>query len=746
MSSTDSTPPAPAPGPDVRTGDPRLRMEGDGVAAIVFRAEPGPNVLGMRHLEGLDAILAELEHGIAAGAVAAVVVRSETPGSWIAGADLREVAAIRDAAEGTAIALRGQAVLRRLERLAVPTVAAVQGACMGAGAELALACSYRLAAASADTVIGFPEVRYGLLPAVGGTVRLPRLIGARAALEMVLTGRPVDAAEALAAGLVDAVYPVEDFAGSVLAFVGERLARGRIRTGARRGVARRLVEDTAPGRRALFGRVRRRLLAAEGGAHSAGIRALDVIARGIGLPLDEAFALEAEAFGALAVTPEAAALMHAFSLRRIARHPPGLPDAPGIRVDTVALLGGGATAGALAYLLASHGVTVRIRAGERASAADALTWARDAARQAQRDGALSPDSTVATTDRVTAGQGFGGFGTVDLALELAVGDDDRKRALLAEAESHLREGAVLATTALARPVASMAEDLQRPHRLAGIRFFPSPADPRIAEIVRPAPGASPVAVEGKGSRDIDSDAATATLHDLASRIGVTALGAGDGPGGVLHRLALAYVQEGIALLAEGAATVDVDAAGVDAGLRDGPLSLADVVGLPALARLAIALDGRSEDPARAPERLRMLVRREVVGREAGRGFYGYRAGRPPRANADVPALLRLAGAEPAAPTAGELRERLMLSLLSEAAALLEEGIVASPGELDLAMMLGFGFPARRGGLLFEADRGGLPALAARLEAVAATAGERFRPGPLLRRLAAAGGTFYGGAR
>jgi 3-hydroxyacyl-CoA dehydrogenase len=498
-------------------------------------------------------------------------------------------------------------------------------------------------------------------------------------------------------------------------------------------VARRLVEDTAPGRRALFARVRRGLERAAGGRNPAGFRVLEVVAESIALPVDEAFAHEAAAFGELAMTAEAHALMHAFSLRRVLRHPPGVPNAPPPAVETVALLGGGVPAGALAHLLAERDVSVRVRDRDRAAVADALHWVRETAGWERRQARLGAEAERRVASRVAGATGFGGFGTVDMAVEMAVGDASRKREVLREAEDHLRDDALLATTALDLSVGALCEGLARPERVAGLRFFPSPSDPRVAEIVRgPATG----------------DGVVAALHALARRLDVPALVVGDAPGGLLHRLAVAYVMEGVALLAEGASVQDVDGAARELGLADGPLATADAVGLPALARIAAAVVS-TDDPARSADVLDSLVRRAVLGVQAGKGFYTYKAGHPPRPAESVAALLRPADAPtesptapPALPTPEAMGQRLLLALANEAARVLDEGVVATPDEIDLAVIVGLGFPAFLGGLLYHADQLGARSVVASLDALAAQHGPRFQPASLLRRLAAEGRAFH----
>jgi 3-hydroxyacyl-CoA dehydrogenase/enoyl-CoA hydratase/3-hydroxybutyryl-CoA epimerase len=707
----------------------RLEPGEDGVARLVFdRPGSRANFLSRAALEALDALLAEAERLAGEGRLRALVLRSAKPGVFVAGVDLEEMRSVRDAAEGTAQARRGQAVLRRLEQLAVPTFAAVDGACLGAGAELALACSYRLASDSPRARIGLPEVQLGIVPALGGTVRLPRLIGVRAALDMIVTGRAVDGREAERLGLVDAVFPADGFDAGVQRFVLERLRRGRLRTGARRGVARRLVEDTAPGRRLVFARLRRELARTDA-TRPAARRALETVADGIALPLERAFEREAEALGELLVSREARGLLHAFRLRQAAR---GGGAAVAAGIQRAAVLGAGRTGTGIACLLAAAGIPVRLREVRHPALLAGLERLRALFREGVRQGRLPRGEAEERAPAVVGTLGFGGFGTVDVVLEAVPDDEERVRAAVREAEEHVRDDCLLVTTGAAARVTRVQGACARPERVVGMHFVPPVAWGSLVEVVR-----------GEATSDETAAAAMA----LARRVGKTPLPVRDGPGLLLNRLLLPLVDEALRLLEEGAAVARVDGAMAGFGMAMGPLRLADELGIARVARLSRFLAAELGERM-SPAPLLAVLAGGARGRAAEEfTFYRYDRGGEPRASPRAAEVLR-AGA----PTrggesdAGEMRSRMLLRVVNEAARTLEEGVVASAAEVDLAALLGLGFPAAEGGLLFYADRLGIAATVASMEDLARRFGERFEPAPLLRRLADEGRGFYGSAQ
>jgi 3-hydroxyacyl-CoA dehydrogenase / enoyl-CoA hydratase / 3-hydroxybutyryl-CoA epimerase len=677
----------------------RLEPGDEGVALLVFDA-PGAVVNLVTHgaLEALDRVLQEVEVRAAAGELRALVLASGKR-AFSPGADLDEVGALPSAEAAAAHARRGQQVLRRLERLEIPTVAALHGACLGAGAELALACAYRVAADAPGTRIGFPEVAFGLLPVLGGIVRLPRLVGVGAALGMMLEAKPLTAAEALEAGLVDALLPDARFHAAAAAFALERARHGRRRTGARRGLARRLVEETAPGRRALLLRARRDA-ARDGRLSPAAAVTLEAVADVLALPLDAAFERAAEVFGRLSAAPESRGMLHAGAVLRAHRRSLRGVEPAGFRLDQVALLGGGALAGGLAYRLARASVSVRVRDPRRPLAEAALRAARACAEWERARGTLAAPAAERTLDRIAAGRGYGGFGAVQLVISLPGAD---REAALAEAMEHVGEGALAAWGgAAAAPDEALSE-------LPGIRFFPAPAEPRLAEVVRP--------------EEPDAARAAGILALLARRMEALPLPLSPETGTVAGRLLLAYAGEAVRAAAEGIAEGTVERALHDYGMLAPPLALAEAADHERLVGVVSTLSPAASAALEADTLVPLLRQRADLAAQRRRRP---RRGRRPR---------RAAAAEGEA-----VAERVVLALLAEAARLVDEGVDAAT--VELAARFGVGFPPARGGVLFAIDRRGAAAVAAALEAHAARYGPRFAPAPVLARLAAEGRGFH----
>ena len=298
----------------------KFEVDLDKIGWLTFDQPNVPvNVLSSAVLSYLDHLLGELESRISNGQLFALVIRSGKPGSFIAGADVREISSVHSAAEGQTASATGQRIFRRIERLRVPTIAAVDGVCLGGGTELILHCRYRIASDSEATKIGLPEVRLGILPGFGGSVRLPRLVGIQNALGMILSGKPVTASKARRLGLVDELLVDGRFAEQVQRFVREVIAGDRPTTTRRKGLKRRLLENTPPGRRLLLSMARRRTLAQTKGHYPAPLRALDVVIRGYTLSLDEAYALESRALGELLAGDTSHNLIRVFLLSQDAK-------------------------------------------------------------------------------------------------------------------------------------------------------------------------------------------------------------------------------------------------------------------------------------------------------------------------------------------------------------------------------------------------------------------------------------------
>lgn len=718
---------------------PTFEIDSDAIGWITFDdPDRALNVLTESVMMRFAEVLDEARTAVREGRMRALVVRSGKAESFIAGADIEAIGAIEDPVVAEAQIKLGQAIYDDLAALAVPTVAAVHGVCVGGGVELSLACDHRILSDSSRTTMSLPEVQLGILPAWGGTTRLPRLIGLEAALDLLLTGKKVRTAKARRIGLATSVVPAELFEAQVRAFTLQVATRPDSIRRARPGLRGRLLDRTAPGRKVVLHMARKQVMKTTGGHYPAPLRILDVLGEHAGGSVEASLAAEARAAAELVVSPVCKNLLHVFHMREAARKGTGLrpgSTAQARPVFRVGVLGAGVMGGGIGQLAAARGIEAFMKDIRHDAVTGGLQHARELFDKSVARRRLTKLEAAQAMERISGGLEYHGISSADVVVEAIVEKMDVKKAVLAEAEGHVSDDCVIATNTSSLSVTEMAGALARPERFCGMHFF-NPVDRMpLVEVIR-------------GPET--SDQAVATVYRLAVDMGKVPVVVGDGPGFLVNRILGPYLNEAGFLLGDGISIEAIDSVAKAFGMPMGPLRLLDEVGIDVSGHAGAALHAALGDRLAPAPALLDLGRTGRLGRKGGSGFYTYEKGKERGVDEEIYSLLPSVPTRAAqgAGTSGEkdvhrdIRRRLVFAMINEASRILGDRIVTSAQDVDLAMIMGTGFPPFRGGLLRFADTLHSRGLVDRLDELERTHGPRFAPSPTLLRLAEADQTFY----
>jgi len=701
----------------------------DGVGVITFDL-PGKKVNTLS-----TAVLAELAAALEPLASRAdlrgLLVRSGKPGQFIAGADLNELAAMATALpERVEEILRlGQDLFRRFERLPFPTVGLVDGACMGGGTELVLALDERLLSTAPHTGLALPEVKIGIIPAWGGTQRLPRLVGFHHATTMITSGDTVGPAAAVAMGLAFDAVPPERLVDEGVRLLGILREDDAWR---RRRAERERPLSVSPDELAFTSAVTRgAVLAKTKGQYPAPPAALDAIFAGCTRPLDEGLALERQRALDLVGSPIATSLIGLFFARTRLARDSGVADAAVVprEVRAVGVVGAGQMGAGIAAAHARSGIPTTLVDRGPDEVAAGLRRATQVVESRIAIGRATPAQLAEMLSRLNAGPSFELLAGCDVAIEAVTEHEPLKADIHRRLADRLGPEAIIATNTSTISITRMAAQVPVPERFVGMHFFYPVDRMELVEVIR-------------GERT--DDATVATTVALARRIRKTPIVVRDCAGFLVNRLLFPYMNEALVLLVEGATPDEIDHAAERFGMPMGPIALEDFVGLDtsgfAGRVLAAAYPGRAE----APPVLAAVVERGRLGQKSGAGFRRFtgRKGRPendPELDA-ILAPLRAAAPRPAGGPA-DLVDRLFLPMLLEATRALEEGIVRDPADVDMGLVLGIGFPPWRGGILRWCDSEGIDRVRARIERLR-HCGPRFEPCGLFEDMARSGRRFH----
>ena len=700
----------------------------DGVATVRYDQPDSPvNTLNTRVGPVFEQIFARIEQD--ATIVGAMLISGKTD-SWIAGADIDELRRVTTPAEGEALSRGGQLLLNRLAAMPKPFVAAIHGAALGGGLEIALACRYRIATEHPKTVLALPEVQLGLLPGAGGTQRLPRIVGLQAALDMILTAKNIRARKAWQMGLVhELVHPsilLDVAVKRVRALAGGEAVTRRER---KHGASEALLEDNALGRTLVFRQARATVLQKTRGQYPAPLAAIEVIRAGYLHGEEAGLAEEARRFGELAVSDVCRELVSIFFATTSLKKDNGLPDgamADPLRVRKIGVLGAGFMGAGIATVAVQAGTIVRLKDASLDRVAAGWRAVREVLRERVKRRQITRLGLDDTLSLIGGTIDYSGFANADLVIEAVFEDLAIKHAVLREVQA-VAPRAIFASNTSTIPIGEIAMAAAHPDRVVGMHFFSPVHKMPLLEVI--------VTAE-------TSAQTTATVVAYGRQIGKTVIVVRDGPGFYVNRILAPYINESGKLLDEGASIDAIDEALVTFGFPVGPLTLLDEVGLDIAGKSGPIMAAAFGERMRSSDTLQRVIESGRLGRKAKRGFYRYdEKGKREGVDQGVYALTPASGSRTAV-APDEIQRRTVLPMLNEAVRCLEDGIIRSARDGDIGAVFGIGFPPFRGGPFRFIDALGASTVVAQLDALNVRYPGRYEPAALLRDKAISGNRFH----
>ncbi|QCA03686.1 fatty acid oxidation complex subunit alpha FadJ [Pantoea vagans] len=680
----------------------KMRLDHVGIITIDVPGEK-MNTLKAEFAGQITAIIAEARRD---PQLAGLVLISGKADSFIAGADISMIDRCQSAQEAEALAKQGQEVMAMLDALPFPVVAAIHGACLGGGLELALACDARICSLDDKTRLGLPEVQLGLLPGSGGTQRLPRLIGVQQALPLILTGKTLRAKQARKLGVVDDAVPQAILLETAIA----RVKKGKV-SGRTLPLRDRLLHGPV-GRQALFALATRQTAAKTHGNYPAANRIIKVVRIGLEQGSRAGHDAEARAFGELAMTPESVALRGIFFATTAMKKERG-GEAEPAAVKRVAILGGGLMGGGIASVTAINaGLPVRIKDISLEGVNHALKTSWELLSKKVKRRQLTPAQRQQQMARITGGIDYQGFSQRDVVIEAVFEDLALKQQMVSEVEAHCQPHTLFASNTSSLPIEEIAAKAQRPENVIGLHYF-SPVDKMPLVEVIPHLNTSTATV--------------VTIVALARSQGKTPIVVADKPGFYVNRILTPYINEAMRCLLEGEPIDHIDRALVKAGFPVGPIQLLDEIGIDVGSKISPILHQAYGERFAAPAAFDAVLKDGRKGRKNSKGFYRYDQPRWQRKKPDASLYTLLKVTPQARQSEAQIAERCMMMMLNEAARCLDEQVIRCARDGDIGAVFGIGFPPFLGGPFHYMDKLGAAEVVNRLTRLMQQHGERFTP-------------------
>ena len=705
-----------------------VRQE-NGIAHLIMDVvDDTMNTLKAEFAEQVTQVLAEIKSD---HSIKGIVLCSGKQDSFVAGADINMINDCKSKEEVVSLTRKGQLLFSQLEQLNIPIVAAINGACLGGGLELAMACHARVCSDNPKTALGLPEVQLGLLPGGGGTQRLPKLVGVQKALDMMLTGKQLRAKQALKVGLVNDVVP-----NSILLATAEKMAlAGNVKQAVKfkSSLLNKFLEGTAIGRGIVYKQAQKSVVAKTKGNYPAPVKIIDCVKTGMEQSPAKGYQIEAEHFAELVMSPESAQLRNLFFATTEMKKEQGVADVMPEKINKAGVLGGGLMGGGIAFVTATKaGIPARIKDISHQGISHALKYSFDLLNQKVKRRFMLKSQMQKQMSMITGCVDYSGFTDVDIVVEAVFENLELKQNMVVEIEQQAKESTIFASNTSSLPIGNIAAKAQRPENVIGLHYF-SPVDKMPLVEIIPHEGTS--------------DQTISTTVAFAKKQGKTPIVVKDKAGFYVNRILAPYMNEAAILLLAGEPIDKLDKALVNFGFPVGPMQLLDEVGIDIGAKIGPILQADLGERFAAPAAFSKLLDDGRLGKKAEKGFYLYgkqaKKGFMKKGKQVDESIYSLLNLTPKGSlSSDEIAKRCTYMMLNEAARCVDEGIVRNARDGDIGAIFGIGFPPFLGGPLRYIDKIGAQSLVAQLTQWSKQHGERYTPCEALVAMAENGTRYY----